>query len=127
MQNLPITSPCDNDVTQLCLKNQGWGTFQVGQVKECLVNLGVPLDPALLLAAEVCHCYQLYHTRLLDVQHSMPVSETEGAAQHVTVPTALCVSSQKPHAARHRHMEFPLLHSLGIRNLSTSFASPVLV
>lgn len=54
LQNLPITNMCDSDVTQLCLKTQGWDSLRIGQAKQCLVNLGVPLDPALLLAAQVC-------------------------------------------------------------------------
>lgn len=53
MQGLPVTSDCDADIMAQCMKTQGLDTFAVGQVKACLVNLGVPQDPSVLLAAEV--------------------------------------------------------------------------
>lgn len=49
---LPVTSDCDADIMAQCMKTQGLDTFAVGQVKACLVNLGVPQDPSVLLAAE---------------------------------------------------------------------------
>ena len=48
-----MTSDCDKDVTSLCLANKGLDTFAIGQVKQCLVNLGIPEDPSIQLAAEV--------------------------------------------------------------------------
>lgn len=48
----PVTSECDKDVMSLCLRDKGLDTFPIGQVKQCLVNLGVPEDPSILLAAE---------------------------------------------------------------------------
>ena len=53
LQDQPVTSQCDQDVVSLCLRNQGLETLQIGQVKQCLVNLGVPEDPYIQLAAEV--------------------------------------------------------------------------
>ncbi len=53
VQGLPVTSDCDADIMAQCMKTQGLDTFAVGQVKACLVNLGVPQDPSILLAAEV--------------------------------------------------------------------------
>ena len=53
LQDLPVTSDCDKDVTSLCLRNKGLDTFAIGQVKQCLVNLGIPEDPSIQLAAEV--------------------------------------------------------------------------
>lgn len=53
LQEQPVTSQCDEDVTSLCLHNQGLDTLRIGQVKQCLVNLGVPEDPYIQLAAEV--------------------------------------------------------------------------
>lgn len=53
VQDQPVTSDCDKDVMSLCLRNKGLDTFPIGQVKQCLVNLGIPEDPSILLAAEV--------------------------------------------------------------------------
>ena len=53
VQGLPVTSDCDADIMAQCMKTQGLDTFAVGQVKACLVTLGVPQDPSVLLAAEV--------------------------------------------------------------------------
>ena len=53
LQDQPVTSQCDQDVAALCLHNQGLETLHIGQVKQCLVNLGVPEDPYIQLAAEV--------------------------------------------------------------------------
>ena len=53
VQDQPLTSDCDKDVMSLCLREKGLNTFPIGQVKKCLVNLGVPQDPSILLAAEV--------------------------------------------------------------------------
>ena len=53
LQDQPVTSECDKDIKSLCLRNQGLDTVRIGQVKQCLVNLGVPEDPSIQLAAEV--------------------------------------------------------------------------
>ena len=53
LQDQPVTSQCEKDVTSLCLRNQGLETLRIGQVKQCLVNLGIPEDPSIQLAAEV--------------------------------------------------------------------------
>lgn len=53
LQDLPVTSDCDTDVKSLCLRNKGLDTFAIGQVKQCLVNLGIPEDVSIQLAAEV--------------------------------------------------------------------------
>lgn len=50
---MPVTSDCDKDVMSLCLRNQGLESFPVGQVKQCLIDLGIPDDPSIVLAAEV--------------------------------------------------------------------------
>ena len=53
VQNRPVTSDCDSDIMGLCLRQQGLDSFAIGQVKACLVDLGVPSDPSIVLAAEV--------------------------------------------------------------------------
>ena len=53
MQGLPLTDACDGDVTRLCSSSRNLDSFGIGQVKDCLVRLGVPSDPSILLAAEV--------------------------------------------------------------------------
>lgn len=49
---MPVTSDCDADIMQNCMRDQG-RSFSIGQVKTCLVDLGVPSDPSIVLAAEV--------------------------------------------------------------------------
>lgn len=53
VQGQPVTSECDKDVVSLCLRDKGLDTFAIGEVKQCLVTLGVPEDPSIQLAAEV--------------------------------------------------------------------------
>lgn len=49
---LPLTDACDGDVSRLCSSSRNLDSFGIGQVKGCLVRLGVPSDPSILLAAE---------------------------------------------------------------------------
>ena len=41
-----------------CMRAQGLDSFGIGQVKACLVDLGVPKDPSIVLAAEVSPALQ---------------------------------------------------------------------
>lgn len=61
MQGLPITSDCDADIMGQCMRAQGLDSFGIGQVKACLVDLGVPKDPSIVLAAEVSPALQSLH------------------------------------------------------------------
>jgi hypothetical protein len=39
---LPVIEVCDSDVMTFCLHNKGLDSFRVGEVKKCLINLGIP-------------------------------------------------------------------------------------
>ena len=53
VQSLPLTDECDADVIGQCTGNKAVGSFAIGEAKACLVSLGVPQDPSIMLAAEV--------------------------------------------------------------------------